>query len=182
MKILYFLLCSTLLWSSCTSFRSKNYDCKHEVKSALKSLSSHISMDKKTKVYTLHYDKLPTLSKEAYRQLSDSLEEATFLPLNPVRAKEHFYYLQLEHLKNLKCSISLNDIRKYFGAESETQAIDGNVKNIVYYFNDQSTSEDCFSLHAEFGWYSRCRNLFFVFDEQLILSDFEPSGFGYDTQ
>ncbi|MCZ2101723.1 MAG: hypothetical protein LC107_09315 [Chitinophagales bacterium] len=127
-----FLLITCL---SCGIHHDKQNDCTYKVKMALKDVSKYITVNKETKVYTLHYAKLPEIEKSRFEKLRDSIEYASYIPHDENMVKHYLYSKELKNLSKIFCEISVADIRKYFGRESASGTNNGIIHSMFYWFN-----------------------------------------------
>ena len=134
-------------------------------------------MDKDTKVYTLHYDAMPKIDKDAFEKLKDSIELATYAPRD-YRVIKHFVYSeQLQNLTKINCEISLRDIRKYFGKESAQRTEKEQIFGLIYRFNT-IYEPDCYDPNAFGSRFLGCSNLNFYISNKQILTNVDIDFFG----
>jgi hypothetical protein len=163
----------------CNRKLNNNSLCDKRIKEELKILSKAITIDKSTKVYTLNYLKLPPLSQNEFRRLSDSLQYASYLPHNENQVKHFLYCIRLENLSKLKCQVKISDIRKYYGVEFDKGTKNGQIHTLYYVFNN-SLNPNCYSHDdANSGKERKCSILSFQFNEEQILKKVNIESFAY---
>ncbi len=94
MKILFGLFFISIGFLSCGIHHDKQNDCNYKVKKALKDASKYITMNKKTKVYTLHYAKLPEIEKSRFEKLRDSIEYVSALSIKRLKLQWKLFFLR----------------------------------------------------------------------------------------
>ncbi len=176
MKRVFLIYIFFICGLSCSMLKKDHNDCKFKVASTLKEVAKHISMNSETKVYTLHYDKLPEFERAKHLKMIDSLENLTYIPPNDSTIKHAIYCKDLKKLTNISCEISINDIRLFFGKENAIGSKGESILWLSYFFNNYSYP-DCYSRWEEFGAYSKCSTLRFEVNENQILTKVDTDHF-----
>ncbi len=176
MKRIIFTNFILIFYISCSTYQKEQNDCQHKVEKSLKDVAKHVSMNKETKVFTLHYNKLPDFERSTYQKMIDSLENLTYIPPSDSLIKHAIFSKKLRSLTNIGCEISINDIRKYFGVETRVATKNDQIVWLSYFFNNTSYP-DCYSRYAEFGAYSKCSTLRFEVNENQILTKVDTDHF-----
>ncbi len=155
---------------SCSIHYDKQNDCTYKVKKVLNEASKYIKMNKETKVYTLLSTKLPEFDRTMYKYKIDSLGNLFLIPPTDNMIKRLIYSQQLKSFLNLGCTVTIEDIRSYFGSESQSGTKNNIIHSMYYWFNGVEDN-DCFSKYAEFGPFNTCSLLSFDIDENQNLKD-----------
>lgn len=153
------------------------HKCKDDLVHKLEYLSGAISFNKNTKVYTLHYSKLPDLNHDRYLKLSDSLENITYLPHDINMVKHFLYCKELKALIQPNCKMTIKMLRDHFGEESNKGTENDEIHSLFFLFNFEG-KPDCYERYAEFGPYSKCSLLTFKVEKETI-TDVLSETFGY---